>query len=267
MSYPNVIFGTFGDEKVTSTSKIGGLPLGTEMLLPDGRKFRHAMAGATAIVPGKLYEGPAIQAQAAISDATLAVNSAAVGATSINITKGAGTAMSANTFAGGYIWTASSVGTGIGYLYKVKSHLASAGTAAATIAVLLEENETVKVALAGGTTTAGLGKSPYDGVVLTTADTVNINTPAGVSCSSAAASAFVWLQNKGPAAVMSDATLLIGAAVVASSAAAGAVAPFIAPMASTGAAGTTTDGWFILGHCMAVAAASLKYALIDLNIR
>src|SRR3990167_4254373 len=50
MAYPSVHYGNFGDEKVTSTAKINGLPLGIEMVLPDGRKAVHARIGGTTAV-------------------------------------------------------------------------------------------------------------------------------------------------------------------------------------------------------------------------
>ena len=52
MEYPNVIYGDYGDEKVAQSTKIGDLPLGQLMVLPDGRKFRHAKAGGTALSAG-----------------------------------------------------------------------------------------------------------------------------------------------------------------------------------------------------------------------
>ncbi|KKL16382.1 hypothetical protein LCGC14_2496170, partial [marine sediment metagenome] len=55
MAFPNVIYGRYGDEKVAQSTKIGGLPLGQEMVLPDGREFRHSCAQtAAALVAGKL---------------------------------------------------------------------------------------------------------------------------------------------------------------------------------------------------------------------
>ena len=259
MAYPSVVYGSFGDEKVTSTSKIGSLPLGTRMELPDGRTFRHARVGGTALVSGKLYEGKAAETNAIYTDATVAPNAAAINATSISITN-SGTILAAGVFNDGYLWTASSVGTGVGYVYKVKSH--AAGTAASTIVINLYENDKVAVALESGTTTVGLRRNEYDLVVLTVASTVRTNTLCGVSCSSAAASSYVWLQTKGPAAVLSDGALLIGQGCVASTVAAGAVGP----VAGT-AAGTTWSANHVIGQVMAVAAASLKYALIDINIR
>ena len=43
-----LIYGTFwgnyGDEKATSTSEVFGIPLGTRMILPDGRVFYYAFS-------------------------------------------------------------------------------------------------------------------------------------------------------------------------------------------------------------------------------
>jgi len=41
---PNIQYGDYGDEKVTSSTRIGGLPLGAKMVFLDGREFRHAKA-------------------------------------------------------------------------------------------------------------------------------------------------------------------------------------------------------------------------------
>lgn len=261
MSFPHTFYGSYGDEKVTSTSKIGGLPLGTVMMLPDGREYRHARNGGTALVAGSLYEEKAAEAATAFASGEVAVNSAALNAVAINITTTAGTALSANVYADGYLWTASSVGTGRGYLYKVKDHLATAGTAAATVVINLHDNDKVAVALQASTTTAGLRLNEYDSVVLTVASTVRTGTLCGVACATAAASAYVWLQSKGPAACLLDGTILNGQGVVASTAAAGAVAT-----AAGTAAGSTISANDVIGYAMA-SAASLKFGPVDLRIR
>ena len=54
MGIPSIIYGDYGDEKVTSSTKIGNLPLGQLMRLPDGRKYRHARSGGTALAVGQV---------------------------------------------------------------------------------------------------------------------------------------------------------------------------------------------------------------------
>lgn len=261
MAFPHTVQGSFGDEKVTSTTKIGGLPLGSRMELPDGRIFRHARVGTTALVPGKLYQGKAGEANT-IFIKSVAPNAAAIAATSITLTM-SGTALGADVYNDGYLITASSVGTGIGYLYKVKSAATAASTE--TSVVSLMPNDTVKVALESGTTTVGMRKNEYDSVLLTTADTIGVNTVCGVSCASAAASAYVWLQRRGPAAVFTDnSTVIVGTPVIASSTVAGAVATFATAAADT--AGVRYGrNVRIIGDVMSVAA-SAEYSIIDLRL-
>ena len=257
MAFPHTIYGDYGDEKVTSTSKIGGLPLGAKMELPDGRVYRHARVGTTALVAGKLYQGKAGEANTIFVKNTALAATAAVDATSVSITV-AGTALGADVYNDGYLMSASSIGTGIGYLYKVKS--AATTASGSTSVVTLASNDKVKVAMEGGTTTVGMRKNEFDSVLLATADTVGVNTLAGVSCSTAAASAYVWLQRKGPTAGFTDnTTLVVGTPVTASTTVAGAFG--VKPAAS----GLSGKGYMEIGLCMSVAA-SAEFSMIDLML-
>ena len=47
MGFPNIVFGSYGDQYTTSSTPIGGNPLGTMMILPDGCEFVHAQCGGT----------------------------------------------------------------------------------------------------------------------------------------------------------------------------------------------------------------------------
>ena len=261
-AFVQVVYGDYGDEKVTSTSKIGGLPVGARMALPDGRLFAHSRVGTTALVAGKLYGGKAGEANTIfIKNVSLAATGA-IGATTLSLTM-AGTALGANVYDGGYLITASSIGTGIGYLYKVKTAATAASTENST--VQLEPNDKLKVAVGGGTTTVGMRKNEYDSVLLTTADTVGVNTLAGVACATAAASAYVWLQRRGPAAVFGDnSTLIVGTPVIASSSVAGAVATFATASADT-AGVRYARNMKLVGVVMSVAA-SAEFSMIDLQL-
>ena len=145
MSFPNVIYGNYGDEKVTAASAIGGLPLGQEMILPDSREFVHSQVGATALVPGKLYEGQAVLAGTGwANDIAVLAGSAEAGATTLTMTASGTTAITADQFAGGFLFVASSTGTGVGWQYKIKSHAAAATTVSLTAlqsAGTIEEGE------------------------------------------------------------------------------------------------------------------------------
>ena len=260
MAFPPTVYGDYGDEKVTSTSKMGGLPIGMVMELPDGRRYAHFRVGGTALVAGRLYQGKAGEANT-IFIKSVVPNAAVVGATSVVLTM-AGTALGANVYDDGYLIIASSIGTGTGYLYKVKSAATAASTE--TSAVSLAENDKIAVAL-NGSTTVGLRKNQFDSVLLTTADTIGVNTPVGVSCATAAASAYGWLQTDGPAAVLTDnSTLIVGTPVIASSTVAGAVGTFATAAADT-AGVRYARNMRLIGEVMSVAA-SAEFSMINLKL-
>ena len=259
MGYPNIIYGDYGDEKVTSTAKIGGLPLGIRMVLPDGREFVHARASATALVAGSSYQQAAIPADTAMAKA-LAVNAAAIGATTLNITAGGTTAFTVDQFADGYVVVASSVGTGMGHTYKVKANNSAAVSASAKFT--LYENDAIKVAF-NASTLVGLRANEFDQVLLTTANTVATGIPAGIPPVAVAASAYCWLQRKGPAAWASAGTVLIaGLPVLASTAVAGQCTVAFATTAGYLAA-RNIDFW---GHAITIAL-DTGYALVNLELR
>jgi len=259
-SYPSIVELSFGDEKVTSTAKIAGLPLGVTGILPDGRTFRHAKVSATtAVVVGKLYQGVAIAADTAYGK-SLTIAAATVGATALVITAGSAVAIGTDEYADGYAICANSTGTGIGYLYKIKSCSSAAAGSAST--VKLYENDSVKEAIAAGTS-AGLRRNKYDGIVLTEAGTGLTGVLAGVPCASAAVNAYIWLQSKGPAAVFTGGTVLVsGEVVLASTAGGGAVVP---ALAGSGSYQSVKAGLNFIGYGMTSALVA-GYAMVDLRL-
>jgi len=257
MAFPNILQLQYGDEKVTGLTKI--YPLGQRAETPDGKAYRYARASATAIVAGKLYQGKAGEANTAQINDLAPAGTVSAGDRTLDVTI-AGTALGSDVFNDGTLFVASSVGTGIGHTYKVKS--ASSAAAGSTSTVTLEGNEQITVALESGTTTVGLRKNKYDEVLLSTANTVRVNALAGVSAASAAASAYVWLQTRGEAAVFTDnTTLIIGLPCTASTTVAGAV--------GGNSAATTLNsnaiGYTKVGQVVSVAG-SAEYSLIDLSI-
>ncbi len=264
MSFPSTIYGEYGDEKVSGLTKVHAL--GQKMELPDGRIFRYARASATAVVAGQLYHGKAGEANTAQIISLAVAGTNAVGDRDVVVTM-AGSALAANVFDDGYLFTASSIGTGIGHTYKIQS--ASSCAAGSTTTVTLEGNDELKVAL-NSSTTVGLRKNQYDELLVNTADTVGTNTLAGVSAASAAASAYCWVQRRGPATVYTAAEVpIVGQPVIAATTLAGAVAGLsvILP-ANTGTTGAATlpgKSLQVVGECMSVAA-STEYSLIDLML-
>lgn len=192
--------------------------LGTYMETADGRGFRYAKVGAVATVPGKVYQGPALDATNMQPSGGLTPAAAAIGDTSITISTS--TTLAANLLAGGYMSVV--VTPGQGYTYRIKGNTVTAG--AAGLVVTLEDP--LKVAL---TTSSRVifARHPYDGVV------IEPGTPtariAGVPTAIITAAYFGWVQTKGPCAVLFTGTGAAGKVVGSlSGGTSGSMAPAIA---------------------------------------
>ena len=202
MAFSTRIYADYGMEKKTGTDKYHSL--GTILELPDGREFRYAKAGGTALGLGLTVATPAPIAH---HDMDLATAATAVGASSITLTL-EGTLATEDQYADGYLYTNDGhgdVAAGQGQVYRIAGHDAidSAGSGAFNLA----ENDKVAVAL----TTAcrsGLIANPYSAVVVT--PTTVLNRTCGVPATEIAASAYGWIQTKGLASVRVLGTVVVG---------------------------------------------------------
>lgn len=257
MAFPNVIYGDYGDEKETSTTK--QYAFGTPMVLKDGRLFRYARAGSVAVVPGKLYDGPSATADHGCGTAdNLVVNAMAADSTNIKVRAGGTTAIGTDAFVDGILAVRDDAGEG--RMYTIKSNNSAAAGSANIVTVELFEK--VRVAGSAETTTVSLRKNLYDSVLLKTADTVSVNAIAGVPAASCAASAYFWIQRSGPCPILTDGTVIIGRPVVAASAnQAGGVTPAPSDTSTITNAGRID----IIGDVIVVSA-STEYSLINLRL-
>jgi len=259
MSFPNVVWGSFGDEKITSSTKIGGFPLGVRMITPDGCEYVHAKVSATAGIAGNLYQVLAgIQGSDAAlrKDGVVAADSA-IGDTTVQVTAGATTAVTANQFQDGILFVNDV--TGQGHKYRIKSNNAAA--ASSTLTLTLYNTDPIKVALVAGSSEVGVRENPFYQISITTADTVRVGSIAGILPTAVTANHYCWVQRRGEAAALTDGTLVIGTPVVQSAALAGAVSPHTA--ATTNANLELSED--ILGYTLNVAA-STEYSLVYLKL-
>lgn len=264
MAFPNEIYGSYGDERVTSSAKYESIPLGTRMHLPDGRVYAYAKVSATAGVAGQLYQQDAgIGATDAEYVKGLAVVAGSVGSTLVQYTTGDTTAVTANQFQDGLMFVAEA--SGEGHAYRIKSNPAAA-SASVTGDIALYKDDPLKVVLAAGTTTIGLIENEFSELSVTTANTVATGPIAGVLPVAVTASYYCWVQRRGPAAVRTDnTTLIVGIPVTASSTVAGQVGVLNITAVNTGG-NMVYKGNDPIGYCMAVAASSensLVYLTID----
>ncbi len=239
MSFPNVIYGRFGDEKVAQSTKIGGsLPLGQKMILPDGREFRHAQAGtAAALAQGKL-----VMAASTIPDHgcgtadQMAATVNAIGATAVSIKAPGTTAVVKSYYADGEMVIKDA--TGQGYMYKVKDNQVAA---ASTVFVVSLQDTDGLIEAIDATTTVGLRTNPYKEVLTRPTGTALEGPIMGVPVIAVSAGFYTWLQTKGlgPHLQTGGTTVIIGTVVLAATGDAGAAHPKVA--ASTATPTTSTQ--------------------------
>lgn len=230
MSFPNVLFGPEGaqyEAPANAIAKPAGLgrtdggrpgkyPLGTQLVLQDGRKFRFFENGGTTAVIGSVFGSAAILT----TDQDMTPAAGAVGDKLITFTHGAATTVQ-NFFAEGFVFV--TITPGFADHYKVNNHLALASAVAGDV-VNLDIGMALRRAITT-TTRVSLQAHPLSGTVIVAATIAQ--TPMGIPVVAIAANKFGWLQTAGPCAVLCAGTLTIGspAVMLLSGGTAGAVAP------------------------------------------
>ena len=249
MSYPNVVYLQHGREKVAQSAKIGNLPLGQLMVLPDGRKFRHAQAGsATDLEAGVVVGASAsVVGHGGISGSGLtasatATNNAAGDTNVVLLTKSA--AVTKDQYAGGMLNVVGPAGsTYIGQNYKIKSNKSAA--VSSKLEITLEPNDGLKVAFAAVTTVCSLSKGAHaEAIVQASAP---IGPVIGATPVAVTKSYYFWAQRSGPASLQQAVTVCTAGEAVMVGAEAGSVTLAIA--------GSVINGGYI-GQAMEQAAAS-----------
>ncbi len=226
MAFPNVHYGSFGDEKVIRTAQ-GGHPLGQKMELPDGSLYRYALVGE-AIPAGQLAQSPLV---IAAHDLDLVPQAAAaVGDTSILLTIPT-TAITLDQYLGGSVNI--NDGPGEGHRYRIQGHAAVAISGTGTFRL----DETVREALTVAASLCGLFANPWNSSILWNTSPDGI--PTGFATTEVANGEYCWLQTRGLGSVWIQGTVVVGRQHVPSVNTSGAVDPHV----STGDAG---HGAFIL---------------------
>lgn len=184
--------------------------LGTLRILSDGRKFRYARAGGSALSAGKLGVSAAINAAHA-DEAILAA--VAIGEKILDLTVTAGAAITENELRGGAFQI--NDGTGEGYSYTIDAN--SAISASETgIKITLEEG--IKVAL-DTTSEFTLVHSPWNDVI----ESTTLAASVGIPVVAVTAAYYYWAQTGGLAVALMGATVAEGTAVIHDTGVAGAV--------------------------------------------
>lgn len=185
--------------------------LGAIGVTADGRKFRYARAGGTALVAGELLQAGAENT----TNQSVVVAAAAIGATSVTTT--GNVTVTANQYANGYLIATGEAGVGNGYMYKIKQHDAASG-AVCTFYLA----EPIKIAF-NASTQVDLIASPYAAVIQY--PTSATGAPVGVAVIANTANYYGWIQTGGLGLVKADASgaVTVGVKVTASNQTAGCV--------------------------------------------
>ena len=221
MSFPVILhspdgeqFNTYAAPTNTTTKQPYRWPLGTQLWLQGGRKYRFVVKSTAAAVVANVQQAAANTANH-LNNVLAAA--AAVGDRSVQIAL-AGTDTAANEYAQGYAYGED--GAGEGYMHLIDNHLATTG--AATITANLAPGHSVQVAA----TTASewsIIRNPYRSVLIM--PTTPTQIPVGVAVGVLGASRQGWLQTGGPAVVLTQGTLVLGNKAQLSTTTAGAVCP------------------------------------------
>lgn len=214
---PQDLFDTTSANSSSDATQLGALAT-----TGDGRYYRFVTAGATALVPGKLQQSPA----ETTGWENLAVAAAAIGATSVTTTSTV--TVTANQLTGGYALVTTS--TGVGYQYQIGTH------PAATAAVLTFNLVDPIIIALDTNSKLDLIANPYGSVIVNPATASGI--PVGVAVAATPIGGYGWIQTRGVANVLADGAIVVGTAVVASNATAGAVEALTGVQAIVGTAVT-----------------------------
>ena len=204
MSFPVIIHGTEGEQHNSYTDQ--RWPLGTRMVLQDGRQYRFGRNGAGAATAGFLFQSEVPDG----SFDTLAVPSSTVntaGNRTIRVTLPA-VAIVKDLWKEGYAITEAAAGAGEGYAYKITTHPLSAGTEDVTFTLDSPLKHTLNVS-----DTVTFVKNPG-------ADTIVHPAPRtaalyGVTAGAIAAASFGWYACRGPQPVLVVGTHVIGGGLIA----------------------------------------------------
>ena len=242
-SNPDHIINPFTSGTTSITDPLGNdIPLGSVLFYGD-RVFRYGLVGGVALTAGKLVQ--TYVATAADHQDLAPTAGVAAGEYEISV-ETAGTDLTLNQYAGGYLYVNDAAGEG--QCMKIKSNPVHDHSDDPSVVITCHD------ALATAITTSSkvsLMSDPWSGLVVAPA----AETGAAMGCPvvDMAASAYGWFQTYGPAAVLTVGTIVLGHNVVRSATVAGGVAP------------ATSDILDIVGTCMLVDVTT-DYSLIKLNI-
>ena len=170
--------------------------LGTIRITDDGRTFRYALNGTTALTTG--VTTTMIGVTADHIERTI-VTAPAIGDYEVQVTVST-SAVTADSYADGYLQVNKTTGTGQSYLIDSNTSCASAGTTIVTL------KDPIRVAPTTSSEVS-LIPNPWYGTIVQATETTG---PAGVTVCAVPASHYYWSQTGGFGCVLSKGTDAVG---------------------------------------------------------
>jgi hypothetical protein len=248
MAFPNILYGNEGEQHNSYTDQ--RWPLGTLMVMQDGRAYRFARNGAGAATAGLLFQSEVPDGNFdTLSVPASAVNTA--GNRTIRVTLPAN-AITKDLWKEGYAVTEAAAGAGEGYAYKITGHPASAGSEDVTFNIESPLKHTLNTS-----DKVTFMKHPGADVIIHPAPPTA--ALVGVAAGAIAAASHGWFAVTGPQPVLVVGTHVIGGGLIATGTVTGspdgsveAAGVGITTTAATVAQITEVTG-LLVGRCMEVA--------------
>ena len=242
-SNPDSVIDPFASGTTSVEDSLGNdIPLGSTLHYGD-RVFRYGLNGGVALTAGKLVQ--TIVGTKADHQDLAPTAAVAAGEYEISV-ETAGTDLTLNQYAGGYLYV--NDGDGEGQCLKIKSNPVHDHSDDPSVVITCHDALATAIATSSK---VSLMSDPWSGLVV--APAAETGAVMGVPVVDMALSAYGWFQTYGPAAVLTVGTVVLGHNVVRSATVAGGVAP------------ATSDILDIVGTCMLVDVTT-DYSLIKLNI-
>ena len=216
MSFPNVVYGS--EEETFAADAIQSVPVGTKMIIEDGRAYRYAKNNASnAAIVANVQQG-AIPEVAKYGDQAVATLAAGVSVlTAVGATT---TDMGIHELVNGYCWSEQT--TQLGPASRIKDNtLIAAGAATGTITLY----SPLPLALVAADTISYI-RNPWMNVLIQ--PTTPTGQLVGIAVAAIPVSTWGWVQVSGPCKVQTTGTPLIADSLVISTATAGCVMPSVA---------------------------------------
>lgn len=198
------------------TTVTQGPDLGTRMYLPDGRVFRYAKAGSTALVIGKLVQAP--ENDLDVANVAVASIHFASALNTLTVTVALRANIQLDDFKDGIAFV--NDGAGEGQLYHINGH---ASVLISETSLKLYIDSPIQVTHNTGSKVT-IFKNKYNGVNIVNFSPVE--PVVGVPISAIIANYFFWLQVAGPATVLQQGKLWNGRQVAPSNTVSGAIRTF-----------------------------------------